>query len=73
MLGGHKQYFWGGVHPEMHSSGTGLLLSGHNPRLGGTLLAWGAQTVIWVGTAPKCPRGAGPGKASIIVVWQTWY
>ena len=42
-------------------------LSGHNPRLGGTFLAWGAhfslgehtsrlgaQAVIWGCTAPKC-------------------
>ena len=27
---------------------------------GGTVLAWGAQVVIWGSTAPECPpRGAG--------------
>ena len=32
------------------------------PSLGGTSFVWGAQAVIWGGTAPKCPppRGAGP-------------
>ena len=30
-----------------------LFLLGHNPRLGGTFLAWGAQAVIWERTWPR--------------------
>ena len=40
-----------------------LISSGHSPRLGGTIFVWGAQAVIWGGTAPKCPPlGAGPDR-----------
>ena len=39
-----------------------LLLSlGHNRRLGGTILVWwGAQAVIWGGTAREYPLGVLP-------------
>ena len=40
-----------------------LISSRHSPRLGGTILAWGAQAVIWGGTAPVCPPVA-PGLGS---------
>ena len=32
-----------------------LISSGHSSRLGGTILVWGAQAVIWGGTDPECP------------------
>ena len=32
-----------------------LISSGHSPHLGGgTIFVWGAQAVIWGGTAPEC-------------------
>ena len=37
-----------------------LISSGHSPRLGGAIFVWGAQAVIWGGTAPECPPVA-PG------------
>ena len=37
-----------------------LLFREHNPRLGGIILVWGAQVVIWGDTAPECPRGVVP-------------
>ena len=55
MLSGAQGLFLGGTGPEMHSSGTGPVTF-----FRGTILAWGAQAVIWGGTAPKCPRGARP-------------
>ena len=36
------------------SFGAQSSLGGHTSRLGSTLLAWGAQAVIWGCTAPKC-------------------
>ena len=33
---------------------------GHNPRMGGTFLAWGAQAVIWGARPRNAPRGTGP-------------
>ena len=38
-----------------------LLFGGRNPHLGGTILTWGAQAVIW-GALPRNdpPRGVGP-------------
>ena len=42
--------FWGGIGPKMHSSGTGPVTF-----FRGAILDWGAQAVIWGGTAPKCP------------------
>ena len=38
-------------------SGLKLHFSGTEPVsfFGGTILAWGAQAVIWGGTAPECP------------------
>ena len=32
-----------------------LISSGHSPRLGGRIFVWGAQALIWGGTAPECP------------------
>ena len=66
----HRQYF-GGLRPrnalQWHRAWYFLLgraqpsLGRHTSRLGSTLLAWGAQAVVWGGTARKCPpRGAGP-------------
>ena len=42
---------------DFHSNSPSLLISlGHSPRLGGgTIFVWGAQAVIWGGTAPGCP------------------
>ena len=34
---------------------------------GGTIFDWGAQAVIWGGTAPESPRGAGPAMMTIKV------
>ena len=56
MLGGHKQYFLGGVHPEMHSSGTGLLLSfGTQPSLGGYTSCLGGTNSDLGGHGPEMP------------------
>ena len=42
---------------ELHFSGTKpVTYFGHNPRLGGTILVWGAHAVIWGSTVPECLR-----------------
>ena len=55
-LGGYKQYF-GEHRPKnvLQCHRASYFLSGHNPRLGGTLLAWGGTSSDLGGTAPKCP------------------
>ena len=44
--------------------------SGHSPRLGGTIFVWGGTSSHLGGTAPNCPRGAGP--ALLQIDFSTW-
>ena len=44
---------------ELHFSGTEPFY-GAQSSLGGTVLVWGVQAVIWEGTAPACPPWVGP-------------
>ena len=69
-LGRHEQYFGGAqARNVLQWHRASHFLSGHNPRLGGTLFAWethfshgggGEQAVIWGTRLRNAPRGAGP-------------
>ena len=60
---GDNQYLgsWESQTSNCISVAPSLLLSlEHNPRLGGTVLVWGAPAVIWWARPRNAPRGVGP-------------